>query len=104
MGRGSGTVTSRPAAAIWPVDRASYRSSWFTTPPLTNGGTVGTFDTRQHLPRVHGLILVPARVDENGCAFHFREELLVADLLCFRRESATNGQKIRLLRQFLERH
>ncbi len=35
VGRGSGTVTSNPAAAICPVDRASYRSSWFTTPPLT---------------------------------------------------------------------
>lgn len=35
VGRGSGTVTSNPAPAICPVDRASYRSSWFTTPPLT---------------------------------------------------------------------
>lgn len=35
VGRGSGTVTSKPAAAIWPVAKASYRSSWFTTPPLT---------------------------------------------------------------------
>ena len=31
MGRGSGTVTSKPAPAICPVDSASYRSSWFTT-------------------------------------------------------------------------
>lgn len=35
VGRGSGTVTSNPAPAICPVDRAWYRSSWFTTPPLT---------------------------------------------------------------------
>lgn len=36
VGSGSGTVTSNPAPAICPVDRASYRSSWFTTPPLHN--------------------------------------------------------------------
>lgn len=39
VGRGSGTVTSKPAAAIWPVDRALYRSSWFTTPPLITAVT-----------------------------------------------------------------
>lgn len=34
VGSGSGVVTSRPAAAIWPPTNASYRSSWFTTAPL----------------------------------------------------------------------
>lgn len=34
VGSGSGVVTSSPAAAICPLDKASYRSSWFTTAPL----------------------------------------------------------------------
>lgn len=33
-GSGSGVVTSSPAAAIWPLVNAWYRSSWFTTSPL----------------------------------------------------------------------
>lgn len=34
VGSGSGVVTSSPAAAICPLVKASYRSSWFTTAPL----------------------------------------------------------------------
>jgi len=34
VGSGSGVVTSSPAAAICPLFKASYRSSWFTTVPL----------------------------------------------------------------------
>lgn len=34
VGSGSGVVTSSPAAAICPLLKASYRSSWFTTAPL----------------------------------------------------------------------
>lgn len=41
VGSGSGVVTSSPAAAIWPLAKAWYRSSWFTTSPLEHRGDVG---------------------------------------------------------------
>ncbi|KAG8193855.1 hypothetical protein JTE90_029587 [Oedothorax gibbosus] len=39
FGRGSGTMTSSPAARMRPDRSASYRSSWFTTPPLQHNNT-----------------------------------------------------------------
>ena len=35
-GRGSGVVTSRPAAAICLLAKASYKSSWLTNEPLND--------------------------------------------------------------------
>lgn len=63
-GSGSGTVTSRPAPAICPVDRASYRSSWLTTPPL-----------KQHAHRLH-------HRQEKAAAIHSLHKPLVSVVWC----------------------
>lgn len=99
VGSGSGTVTSNPAPAICPVDRASYRSSWFTTPPLirqkqSSRANVKSVFSPFHNRSVDTCLTVPAGIDKNGSIFHFGEQVLVADLFCFWCESAAHRQEI----------
>lgn len=58
VGNGSGVVTSRPAAAILPLDRASYRSSWFTTVPLGGAQQPSKQQYMQQFSTLGGILLI----------------------------------------------
>ena len=116
VGSGSGVVTSSPAAAICPVLKALYRSSWFTTAPLKQRthdiSTLMQFGKKKkiciHSKKTMGTEgisnpfftrrsrCLPAGVDEDCCFFHFAEESLITQALGFWCKRAGDNYEVAL--------